>query len=1211
MKPTKKLKSVRGTTFAEVLLVVILVVILLGVAVPDIISYSRTIKFTAMNDNARAVAVAAQSRLYGMKNSGTSTGSEYDTLNLNAEDITVGAEAKQLKYVYSWGTSDNMLVAKQLLFSGAITDLELLQQGYIAVVYDPQTADILRVWYSDSQFDGKPLFANDDETYRKDNFVGQYIGEGSPLPKYKASLPEFSCEWVFDDEMYLQLTMIGTPPAELLKAPLGLEIFAKIPKVGDRDNGYDEVLIYAEGFFATDYQTTHAGKIEQDHNNPLTLDKIQKNERHLRFALDSLVSNKAGYGSAKPYLRHQEHPEITSAAEKLLYPRAAVADWFSGKSNPYLTVFNREYLKDQQGDLHNLIWNENAQVTDYVPVDGSMALHVRLHVLSNDTRSASGNNDGCALYNFDDNTYSPADVVSDNMSPYFYALSNSENSVYISSMRDFNNLSYVFNDSSTSDSITSAHLVHDVSGQEFYEKLVSVRYAAIGKIKTVSGDTYVCPNCDYQYKGTNPPEYCIHKHDGKDVKLKTAADYFANNVWNSANADNIGVNAMNITNRGKTFIIDGKKREGDGNYAISNVEGGGRATSNGGLFCYAENVVFSNIDIVNPRGWRNHYDKKFLTRQADGKLNNIALEWNSIVSGSLVGLAVNCQFDNVHAYIDPSKLLQVERIDGGINGDPRENEQDGNRIPQNMNERRIAGTVVGGLVGMAIGDDGGQTTFTNCAASALLTTEYLFAPSQCVYAGGLVGIAYGGVSIDNCYAACALNGYYSGGLVGAVASGKWTYLNVNEFLHININRKGTAEGTFKMKNSFAAGHIDRLVRVGGGLIACVDDQTKLDVDGCYSAVQWDALAPVAYGTFPGDNFTDGAAVRTNKNYYIAQTDLFFPITLNVEAHFKVKSGDVIFANNPSGIPCTAEQLKTYLEKTGYWNNSSTYTARWRYTESEANVFSDDEKKEEGYPFPMPNGNNNFWGDWINTGCYNTADDKIATTTLSVVFDRYICPNYFYVLSWGAFRRHVDVGALKTKEEYLNLYVNKDPDDTTSLAALLNGNKIDSNTKYGYWATEAMKDGALNYGQGISGATTVVLDAAQRNYVLYGPEFYDPGYDPIAGYDFTPEGTGINLGVSQLNWDYYGFYFTPQFGNGEEYTDKYYVQFDNTLTEKNARLEDGGDYEQFVYVNETTFKQAVGYETLTLPINYSPLQLTWITNSDGSGYFRVQPNGMGA
>ena len=1170
MKPTQKLRSTRGTTIAEVLLVVALVVILLGVAVPDIIGYSKMIKLTAMNDNARAVAVAVQSKLYSMQNSGTSIGSAYANLKENSTAIKLklddGGEVKDVNYVCSWNDS----LVKQMLFSGAITDIELLKNGYIVVVYDPVTGDILRVYYSEKEIDANKLFptadgdylTTADEDYLKNNFIGEYIGEAAPEPQYKATLPRFSAEWVFDDEMYLQLTMIDIPADSLLNKPLGLEVFANIPDVND-------VLIYAEGFFASDYQTDWAGTIEADSGTPLTLGKIRDNNNHLRFALDSLVTAKAGYGAAYPYLQHQLYPKLVSMAEDLLYPRNAVATWFDGRSNPYLTVYNRDYSHSSEvvGKL-----KDAAPVTSFVPVDKSMSLTIKLHVLSDKLKYANYNNS--KFYEFDDVAYKPEIIDSENMSPYFYALNGNADSVSISSMRDFNNLNYVFNDSDSS--ITTAKLAHDISGQEFYEKLVSVRYAAIGKIKTVSGND--------------------------------AAKTFSIDVWNSANADNIGVNAMNIANRtGKTFTIDGKKPKGGnsegGNYAISNVEGGGRATYNGGFFGYAENVVFSNIDIVNPRGWRNHYNKEFLSRQ-NGKLNNIALEWQSVVSGSLVGLAVNCQFDNVHAYIDPSKLLQVEQIDGGIDGDPREKDpktKNGNRIPQNMNERRIAGTVVGGLVGMAIGDGNGQTTFNNCAASTLLTTEYLFAPSQCVYAGGLVGIAYGGVSIVDCYAACALNGYYSGGLVGATASGTWSY-------HNGIEKSGTAEGALTMTNSFAAGHIDRLVRVGGGLIACVDDGTKLNVGGCYSAVQWDALPPVAYGTFPGDDSTlNKGEDSTKKNYYIAQTDLFFPVTLNVEAHFKVNSGDVIFANNPSGIPCTANQLRTYLNATdGYY---SAYTARWRYTESDANSFSDDEKKEK-YPFPMPNGNNNFWGDWINTGCYNTTGE-IATTTPSVVFDRYICPNYVFYLSWGAFRRHVDVGELKTKD-YTGLYVDKDP--TNSLAALLNGRTIGPDTKYGYWAVESMTDdGALIYGQGISGATTVVLDADKRNFVLYGPKFYDPGYDPIAGYDFTPEGTGINLGVSQLNWDYYGFYFTPEFGSGEAFTAKYYVQFDNTdtLTGLNARLENGDGYKQFVYVNEETFKQAVGYVDLTLPTGSGQLQLIWITNSDGSGYFWVQPNGMGA
>ena len=1213
---TNKIRSKRGVTLPEILIVVAIMIILLGIAAPNIFAEANELKFTHMNDNARAVAVAVQSKLYSIKNSGTSLGSEYANLNLdeNSTKITLkvknenGEEiSKDVRYVCSWKDA----LAKQVLFSGAITDIKLLNKGYILMAYDPVTGDILRLYYSEKEFKPSDLFVNDtdpasqdkpcfkdvDEKDLRNNYIGKYTGYAAPEPQYKATLPRFSAEWVFDDEMYLQLTMVDIPADSLLDKPLGVEVFAVIP-------GGDYVMIYAEGFFATEYETQYAGTIKADYGD-LTLRKINGNNNHLRFALDSLVMKKAGYGSAYPYLQHQTYPKITSMADDLLYPRNAVATWFDGEgegnANPYLTVFSRESEFQQietQSKMSDAVHDKffaKSPVTDYVPINGSMSLTVRISVLSDTTRESNADKKG-QLQNRDDGAYAPVIIESENMSPYFYALSGDGDVVTISSMRDYGNLSYVFNDPNST--INQAKLAHDISGQEFYDKLVKTRYAVINKIKNVSGD-------------------------------EMATD-FLNNKWNMfSNRDTVGVDPMIIANRTE-FTIDGAKPDG-GNYAISNIEGGGRNTSPGGFFHYAENVTFKNIDIINPRSWRNNCDKDFLSDP-----HKIDLQRDSVVSGSLVGIAVNCQFENVHAYIDSSQSMTVEDKDGGLQGDLG----DENKLPQNINERRIEGTVVGGLVGLAIGRENdvsgtGKTTFDNCSASVFLITGIYYAPSQCVYAGGLVGIAFGNVDIKNSYAASSLNGYYSGGLVGFATNGTWSY-----DYGTNIKREEhDATGTLSMDNSFAAGHINRLTRVGAGLIAdynYTNPNEKPKVTGCYSAVNWDALTPVAYGTFKGDTGNSG-------NYYVSQTDLSLPITANLEAHFKVTAGDVfsLQQGDKSGTPCTLDQLNANFKTKGWVAASS--TSQWRWKETHSTTPKD--PPGGSYPFLMPASNNKFWGDWI-TNYYSEIDGVSIgdpNAALNINFDRYICPFYDYELGWGKFPIHVNTGNI-VSESYnmITLYtdtfegkvmalVNGVPSDglESMIQADLEDNPTiyrDPKTYYTYWAKGAIETQSILrknededtqqdkynremilYGQGIDGATKITLDATVNNYEIEGAPYYDPKYDPITGYScdkitgygFTPEGDGINLGDSQLSWDYYGFYCTAIYGvnpDAEGATDKYYIQFDNQMTGQNARIE--GD---FLYVNEEEFKKALNYyDKLKLPTDVTKLQLVW-----NNGYFQVQ------
>ena len=68
MDAKKKIKNKRGTTLIEVILVVALIAIMLLIAAPNVIAEKKQIDMAEMNSNARAVAVAVQSKLYGMKN---------------------------------------------------------------------------------------------------------------------------------------------------------------------------------------------------------------------------------------------------------------------------------------------------------------------------------------------------------------------------------------------------------------------------------------------------------------------------------------------------------------------------------------------------------------------------------------------------------------------------------------------------------------------------------------------------------------------------------------------------------------------------------------------------------------------------------------------------------------------------------------------------------------------------------------------------------------------------------------------------------------------------------------------------------------------------------------------------------------------------------------------------------------------------------------
>ncbi len=598
--------------------------------------------------------------------------------------------------------------------------------------------------------------------------------------------------------------------------------------------------------------------------------------------------------------------------------------------------------------------------------------------------------------------------------------------------------------------------------------------------------------------------------------------------------------------------------EGGGNYRIVNVNCGGRDSEPGGLFDYAKGATFENVDIVDPWVRRNGASRSFLKQEDEKdplKLTGLDMGYNAAVSGALVGIAVNCKFTNIRVYVAADEMLNIENGSG----------PNAPRSRMNITDARISNNVTGGIVGLAIGEDGKATTFENCAASASVCTEFYWRPGECLYAGGLVGLAMGEVSINNSYAAGQIAGYYSGGLVGGTFNGNWKFFVWRDPVGGWIDEKGKATGgKLTVKNSFAAGRIERLTRVGAGLVAKIDGN-KPQITGCYSAVEWQAIPPVAYGTFEGDT----------ENFYLYTTAFDLPVTANILARFTC-TGDALSVQNKekSGIPCSAAMLSQKLNAgaAGKWK-AATSASRWWW---ENNSLGD---QEADYPFPMPAGNDEFWGDWCEAYENDTDAPLMKVSAFSETFGNYWCAYYHRASPIG---RYVDTGTIRSNQVIA----------ITSDRIGVNGSWIDENGLYengkAYWA-----NGAEDYGAGVEGATKItVLGGGQVGFTA--ATFYDPSYNPVKGYGYTPE--GVNLGNSYLNWDYYGFYLLPEFGNGEKDA-KYYVHFDDTVEEGKVRKGEAqhgtGDVNFLyydIYVNEEEFKKVVGYKEIVLPAS-SP-EILW-------------------
>lgn len=895
-----KFRNRRGVTLVEILLVVALMTILLGIAVPNLIAESKEIKMTEMDNNARAVAVAVQSKLYGMKNAGTTSNSSYYKLNnLAASEqklqTTESEDPKPVNYVSNFqcdekeNAADRAKYGKSMLLSGAIVDPELLEKGKIVVVYDPTTANVLEVYYSEREFGVQELFPRVKESYLKENKIGLYHGELVAEAEKVVTMPKIECTWLWDDELRLEVSMRDALADLIADKPLGMMVYALIPA---RDGSPEpwEVCIYSQGIYKDDYQTAFVNDaryktIKADYfaegkSSAFTLRSIYENGGKLRFALDSMVVNRAQY-DVQQYLRHESAPGVVSAVNSELYPRESISDWFNPQVNPYLTTWFRESgaTTTDPGPIPRGLFDNITgfkPVTDYVKVNEKISLRVELHLL-NDAPTFAVNTDGAQIYKFNDEPYGYSSVQSPLVSPYYYLISENVDEVALSSMRDLNNLHLVFD--TGNETIKGAKLYADISGDQFFGHLKEVR-DELGKVPSVpSGVT----------------------GNWTDYRLAEATS----------------MTAFVLT---RPFTISGTDPAG-GSYQIRNISFQGRAGGDGsaepaGMFEYAAGCKFEDIDIVNPRSWRRNFTSP-LTTGENGKITEIHVSGKGMESagGALVGFAVNCSFNNVRVYMNNENMIY------------------GN----NASSCAVHASVLGGLVGVAIGDNSmdtkiKQTTFKNCAVSAHCTQMSYDPAAEYIYTGGLIGIAMGDVLVDKSYAASMLSSYYAGGLIGAtVSEGKWSYDNGTRYENPTYTiEERSVTGTPKITNSFAAGQIQREVRVGGGLIADVRSG-KPEVTGCYSSVWWETISPVAYGTFEGDK----------DNYYVYQIRYSIPVTANVEAWF-AGTGDVLSlrqkeTGTAAGIACSGGDLADFFPEWKMTTKDKTY--QWSYDNGGINLRS--------------------------------------------------------------------------------------------------------------------------------------------------------------------------------------------------------------------------------------------------------------------------------
>ena len=212
-------RKTRGYTLGELLATVAILVILMAIAVPAIFSIRRNVRQKALDNKAEIIYTAVQNNLTKLHGSGNSSSySESKAMELGLTPMDSDAE-EMLYYVVSTN-KENENNAASVLATADTLDADLYS-NYWVIEYDPSSASVYSVFYSETRDDYTPE-SYDSLRYKKNRLkdgarVGYYGGDSIESDDTTALVPTITV----NNEEKLQVVISSKRPDD---NPLSFDI---------------------------------------------------------------------------------------------------------------------------------------------------------------------------------------------------------------------------------------------------------------------------------------------------------------------------------------------------------------------------------------------------------------------------------------------------------------------------------------------------------------------------------------------------------------------------------------------------------------------------------------------------------------------------------------------------------------------------------------------------------------------------------------------------------------------------------------------------------------------------------------------------------------------------------------------------------------------------------------------------------------------------